>query len=832
MDFNEEQKKIIESISGVYIISAPVGTGKTTILTERVAKAIESGIKPEEILCLTFTNRAAEEMSGRIRARINNKKIYDEITIKTFHGWCAYFIKTESKRIGLPRDFVIFEEEEQREVMQKILVRHPEVSLNQEKINREISDLIEKVYDHRLNLLLREIGCQVEEAPIDKTLEILGLEYHQALADQCALDFNELVLLTLRTLYLDEKIRNKWAQKYRFIQLDEFQDTHLSEYLVVKELAKIQKNIAFIGDLDQTIYSWRGSQPLFIVKLIKSHFPGVQELSLSTNYRFNTNVLEAVKSFLASFIKPSTKVLMTLKENDSLEKAVNVFSARNFREEISWVIEKIKDLRKREPEAKITVISRTNYLIAKTADIFTDKGVAHITVDKYEFFRRQEVKDVYAYLKIIFNRFDLEAAYRLVKRPPRNIGSATLKAIVEKGDTACLKVSDFLNFKNYKYPEPFFNLINRFDRGRLVVLDTETTGTDVLSDDIIQIFAREIINGQEARRFHHYLKNNIPVGFSESIHGLSDKFLREKGEEPKKVLAELKEFIGPDAAIGHNVNFDLSMLAENGKRRGVNFEFKEFYDTLDLAKRVVEAPNYRLSTLAGILGLSSATHDAKDDVSATVGLLAVLIERLKKGAGQRVALWQEYSAKFLKLSATIDSWQKTAAENRPAEFLKKVWEESGLREYYASEPMLDGSASAKTSADNRQKSIEELIKVFAEKDNPNKPAEISLQELIHYAALVKDINFLGLEKGKIPIVTAHQIKGLEFDYVFIIGMNEYIFPIKKSDLEEEKRLFYVAMTRAKKKIFISYSQFNDNDYPATKSRFIDYIDEKHIEFIS
>ncbi|MDD5527673.1 MAG: 3'-5' exonuclease [Patescibacteria group bacterium] len=832
MIFNDEQQKIIDSINGVYIISAPVGTGKTTILTERVAKAIEAGIKPEEILCLTFTNRAAEEMSERIKARINNKKIYDEITVKTFHGWCAYFIKAEAKQIGLPRDFVIFEEEEQREVMKTILEKHPEVLINEEKASREISDLIEKVYDSRLNSLLREIGVTIDELKTDKSMEAIGAEYRQALAEQNALDFNELVLLALRTLYLDEKVRNKWAAKYRFIQLDEFQDTHLSEYLVVKELAKVRQNVSFIGDLDQTIYTWRGSQPVFLTKLIKKHFPAVRELSLSTNYRFNPNILAAVKSFLGSFMNRSTQELNTLKENDTAEKAVNVFSAHNFREEISWVIEKIKNLRDKEPEAKIVVIARTNHLISKSADIFAEKGIAHITVDKYEFFRRQEVKDAYAYLKIIFNRFDLEAAYRLVKRPPRNIGSATLKSIVDRGDKIGLKVSDFLNFKNYKYPEPFFDLINRFDKGRLVVLDTETTGTDVLSDDIIQIFAREIINGQPGREFRHYLKNNIPVGFSESIHGLSDKFLQEKGEDPKKILKELKEFIGADAAIGHNVNFDLSMLLENGKRRGVNFDFKEYYDTLDLAKRVVEAPNYRLSTLAELLGLATATHDAEDDVSATVGLLGVLVEKFRKGSPGRVALWQEFSAKFLKLAGTIDGWQKMVLANRPPEILEKIWEESGLEEYYASELKPTAPAYAKASAGDRQKSIEELAKVFAEKDNPDKRPEISLRELIHYAALVKDINFLGLEKGKIPIVTAHQVKGLEFDYVFIIGMNEYIFPINKSDIEEEKRLFYVAMTRAKKKIFISYSQYNDNGYTATKSRFIDYIDEKHVDFFS
>ncbi|MFA5247716.1 MAG: 3'-5' exonuclease [Patescibacteria group bacterium] len=820
MVFNEEQQEIINNIFGACLISAPVGTGKTTILTERVAKAIEVGVKPVEILCLTFTNRAAEEMSARIKERINKKEIYDEITIKTFHGWCAYFIKSEAKQIGLPRDFAIFEEEEQREVMEKILEKHPEIRINQEYAKREIAGLIERAYDARLNKLLREIGCKLEELKDDPAMEKVAEEYRQAMIDQNALDFNELVLLTLRTLFLDEKIRVKWSNQYHFIQLDEFQDTHLSEYLVVKELARVHKNVSFIGDLDQTIYSWRGSRPFFLRKLIKNHFPKVKELSLSTNYRFNPNVLVAVKSFLSSFVNPETKTLNTLKINNSEEKAVNVFAGHNFNEEISWVIEKIKTLHDISPDDRIAVIARTNNLISKTAEIFAEKGVAHITVDKYEFFRRQEVKDVYAYLKIIFNRFDLEAAYRLVKRPPRNIGPATIKAILEAGESAGIKVSDFLNFKNYNYPEPFFDLLKRHERGRLVVLDTETTGTDVLADDIIQIFAIEVVNGRVGKEFHCYVKNNIPVGFSETVHGLSDKFLEENGEDPKKALQNLKDFIGSDVSVGHNVNFDLTMLLENGKRRGVAFEFKEYYDTLDLAKRMVDAPNYRLTTLAELLGLATATHDARDDVMATVGLLAVLVEKLKKGAGKRVELWQEYSAKFLKIASLIDSWQRMVLENRPAEILEKVWQESGLAEYYEKDD----------NDQERLKSIQELKNIFQEKDNPDKRPEVSLRELIHYAALVKDINFLGLEKGKVPIVTAHQVKGLEFDYVFIIGLNEYIFPIAKSDLEEEKRLFYVAMTRAKKKIFLSYSRFRDNNFPATKSRFVDFIDEKLVDF--
>ncbi len=820
MDFNQEQKEIIDSVFGVYLLSAPVGTGKTTVLTERVIKALENGVKPEEILCLTFTNRAAEEMSDRIRARVGKKEVSDLITTKTFHGWCAYFLKAEAKEIGLSRDFAIFEEEEQREVMRQILSKHPEFPINEEKEGREISELIERIYDWELLNLKKQIGVKIEEKDLDKTVSAIAVEYRQTLSDQHALDFNELVLLTLRALYLNENIRKKWQDKYRFVQLDEFQDTHLSEYLVVKELIKNHKNAAFIGDLDQTIYSWRGSQPFFLKKLIQSHFPEFKEMSLTTNYRFNPNVLSAVKSFLGSFIKPETKELKTLKSDDVVEPAVSVFGAHNFNEEMSYVIDRIEKVKKDNPDERSVVIARANYLINRAAEVFEQKGVAHITVDKYEFFRRQEVKDVYAYLKIIFNRFDLEASYRLVKRPPRNIGATTMKNIIDQGSCG-LKVSDFLNFRNYKYPEPFFDLANRFAKGRVVVLDTETTGTDPFRDDIIQVFAAEVINGQVGRRFHHYMKNDVPVGFSESVHGISDEFLKEQGEEPAKILQELKEFLADSPPIGHNVNFDLAMIRENGKRRGVDFEFKEYYDTLDLSRRLVDSPNYRLGTLSEMFGLASATHDARDDVDATIGLLGVLVRMLSKGAPQRMTLWQEHSGKFLKLATLIDSWQKIVEHLRPAAVLEKIWEESGLREYYDNDD----------EADRRRKSVKELKDVFEEKDDSAKRAEASLRELIHYAALVKDINFIGLEKGKVPIVTAHQVKGLEFDHVFVIGANERTFPNYRSDLEEERRLFYVALTRAKKKIYLTYSKFSDYGSPQAASRFIDCIDERYKEVV-
>lgn len=822
MELNQSQKQIISKLKGSFLISAPVGTGKTIVLTERTIKALNSNIKPEEILCLTFTNRAAEEMAQRIKPKLNNKSIFDGLTIMTFHGFCAYFIKAEAKEIGLSADFVIFDEEDQAETMRKALENYPADLAFHSREKRGLIDLAEKLYNYRLNLLEIKIGCKVKNISPDKVLLEIYNNYSRLLNEQNALDFNELVIKTIETLYANEKIRDKWAKKYKFIQVDEFQDTHLSEYLVIKELAKIHKNIALFGDLDQTIYGWRGSEPEFITKLFISHFAPVIKLSLEINYRFNNGVINAVRSFLPSFKNPATKKIISGRGEAGSEKAVKLFSGYNFIEEAGWIADSILNIKKAEPAAKIAVLTRANYLVGRLAEIFAAKKIAHITVDKYDFFRQQEIKDIYAYLKIIFNKFDLISAQRLVLRPPRNIGLAALKAINQQGEPIGLKISDFLNFKNYGLTEPFAHLIKRHQAGKIIVIDTETTGTNVLKDEIIQIYAREIIKGRPGKEFHYYLKNSLPVGLSEAVHGLSDEFLRQQGQEPKKTLLELKKFIGSDIIAGHNINFDLSMIVENGKRNGVEFNIKEYYDTLDLARRLIEAENYRLSALANLLGLTRATHDAQADVMATADLLEILIEKLKINSQARRGLFKKYAEKFIKLSSLINNWESAVKEKRPALALEYIWDNSGLKDFYQSDE----------AKDRRFKSLETLIQLFKDKDDVNKPPDLVIRELINYASLVKDINFLGLDQGKIPVVTVHQVKGLEFDYVFIAGLNEYAFPMHKArDLEEEKRLFYVAMTRARKGIYLSYSKFNQYG-PISKSRFIDCIDAKYMEIIS
>ncbi|MDO9510099.1 MAG: UvrD-helicase domain-containing protein, partial [Candidatus Magasanikbacteria bacterium] len=713
MQFNEQQQKIIDTVFGAHLISAPVGTGKTTILSERVVSALKNGIKPEEILCLTFTNKAAGEMVVRIKAKITQIEIVNALTIKTFHGFCANIVKAEAKELGLNTDFAIIDEEEQMQIFENILEEYPEL--------KEVRNdkLFNKISRSRLTEMENIIGCNTPQVSLTKTEEQIKDKYFKKLTDLNVLDFNELVVYTLRILYLEDNLKKKWIGRYKFIQVDEFQDTHLSEYLVVKELAKVHKNITFIGDLDQTIYSWRGSNPLFIAKIFKVHFAPVIEHNLTENFRFNPHLLSAVKSFLSNFVNSYTKELTT-RNNGGKEKCISMFGGFDFKEEISFVINELKRLRIEEPDATVAILSRGHSLIRESVINFEEKNEPFITVDKFRFFRRQEIKDLLACIKIIFNKFDTESAARLSVRPEKIMTAPAFKKMISEIEFTGLRVCDFFSFANFGLSEPFEKLVHTVDKGRLVVLDTETTGINPMYDEIIQIFAQEIVNGIPGDKRHFYLKNSIPVGLSENIHGLSDEFLKEKGEDSKTVLTEIISFIGKDVIVGHNVYFDFKMIVENCRRLDVKQNIKEFYDTLDLSRRFIKSENYKLSTLSKILNLSTATHSADDDVAATIDLFLYLAKQLKKHVKEREKFFKEYGNKFLSLALKMENWRKVIKDFRPDKAVEFIFTDSGLKKYYEEDD----------KDDEKIKNVQLLLNFLAHYDDIEKEPENSLQEMV------------------------------------------------------------------------------------------------------
>ncbi|TAE54504.1 MAG: DNA helicase UvrD [Nostocales cyanobacterium] len=811
---NPEQLKIINHIQGALLILAPVGTGKTSVLSTRVKKAIEAGIPPEKILCLTFTNRAAKEMQQRLAKMCPQQFRY--ITIKTFHSLCTSILRRDAKNIGLPADFVVYDDTDCLGIVKGIFRLRDDKKV-QEKLS-QIADCKIKASHLQLspNYPLKKLF-----APLGIDDAKLASKYQNLLQERHALDFADLIFYIRSLFSYYPEIKQTWQESFDFIQVDEVQDTHLSEYEIVKCLASRTGNIAMIGDLDQTIYEWRGSEPEQVVSQFKQDFQP-QEYSLTWNYRATTTLLNTASVFADSFATRYTKITPAPScENGEL---ISIYAAKNETDEAKWIAEKIQNLAKNNPDfnyTRIAVLTRTHKRIAVISQTLEKLNIPCITVEQHQFFARQEIKDALAYLRFIINPFDTTSLLRMLLRPSRGIGNVTLNNIIKEGEICGFKLTDMAATQTFIDGDPFTNLITAYESETIVVFDVETTGFITGKDEVIEIAAIKLIKGKIYSEFHHYIKNTILVGESEQIHGYSDEFLAVNGRDAIAVFSEFIEFIQNAFLVGHNVGFDIKMIIANAQKLGLSTPQLQWGDTWDLAKRFISANSYKLESLATQLNLKQLpTHCAIDDARTTVELLAILIPLIKVRADYRQALVYRYGEQFETLANEIEIWKNDSQKIRPADLLGKILIDSGLYDYYQEHER------------KRLESFKTLVKIFQEKDNLELHPDTALRNIIEYTTLAKNVDQISQENNQVMVITVHQSKGLEFDTVFLAGMCEEEFPsyfsLRDNKLEEEKRLFYVALTRAKKKLFLSW--FTKDTYKNTKthSQFIDLLPSEYL----
>ena len=803
---NSEQQQIIENMQGAALVLAPAGTGKTAVMAERLAGAASQGLDLTRTLCVTFTNRAANEMRARVEARLG-ADVAKHANIRTFHGLCAWILKIEANDLGLSRDFIIYDEEDCKGVLGSCL-SHP---------SHKPTDVFYRFSELKSNLPSRDLRLH-DVPPIPENLppvlESTWTSYHKILANRNAIDFTDLILKIRAMFHLLPEKREKWSQRFDWIQIDEIQDTHLSEYEVIATLAKRSGNLAFFGDLDQTIYEWRGSAPAEMLKRFHSDFHPVRQFTLHENYRSTKELLKTAEQLARTFLHRHTQI--TPAPGLAVGEPLVTRRSSTTDSEAQWIAEKIKFQQlEHQTNNRIGVLARTHARCLAVSQALTDADIDHVTVEQYQFFLRQEIKDVLARLRLLLNSDDTGSLVRVVRRPATGIGDATLKSLAQDGNTCGLRLTDLLRPETHTWGEPFARLIDALSRGVVVVLDVETTGLNSNYDEVIDIGAVRLENGIETARFDHLLRPTLSVGDSEDVHGLSDDLLAREGLDPQKKLSQFQDFIGDALVVGHNVRFDLTMLKSHGARVGLHFQFPHWNDTLDIARRVLNLESYTLDAICQHLKTTNrGSHRAITDTVATAEVLLALSPALAEGQQRRMTLVQKHGRHFKPLSETFATWRTAMEKIRPDELLRQVIDESGLGDHYA------GDAG-------RVRHLNMLWQFFHDHDTPDTPPLQALGMLVEKSALARNIDHLGSDDSRIPIITVHQAKGLEFDTVFIAGVSEGEFPsyfaVKDNDrtkIEEERRLFYVAITRAKKRLFISSYEENDRGYSTKPSRFL------------
>ena len=858
MFFNKDQEIVIKELESNVLLLASAGTGKTNTLSYRVANILKNKkVEGREILCITFTNKACKEMKDRVEAIVLENK---DITIKTFHSFCFDLIKSYAKRkTDIFTDFIVFDEEDCREIVKELNVaKYSTVKLQQfiEIVKMESSKVISedknKIYSLAIKNIFRYQKDRLEYLCSDKgnlNLDMIAFlqnngenlvkAYNSLLYSSHGLDFSDLTLKA-KEIMEDEEIVNNLRERYKYINIDEVQDTSSLEYSIIEKIFK-GNNILLCGDIFQTIYGWRGSEPNRILELFKEKY-NPEEIVFTKNYRGTNNITNASLSFLENSFNENykklykEKIIVESKENGEKLRTINF---KNIREEAYFILNEINDLKDKEGDISSTaILSRDNNYNVKLSrelkSISNYKGVdfEFILVDQYKFFRRQEIKDVIAFLKLIVNRQDNISLKRIVKRLPTGIGDKKFEAIESNlYKKAGIKLSDFIDEKVREKGEKYLELIEEYDKENIVVFDVESTGVNVTEDEIVQIAAIKINNkGEVAEKFVRFLKSKKSVGSAFNVHGFSDEFLKKNGEDKIQVLKDFLEFTKDTIIVGHNVQYDISILKSELSRNNLEYpKFKNFYDTLDIYRRFYpNLLNHKLDTLSEYFKIENKpTHDAFDDILATKCLLVRAVNMdLRNTSMERIALMGEYLEDFKGIANKLNKFFKNTENRRAYEIIGDIVKIFNLESLYAGIG-IDGTTGAE-----KIERLRDFYRLARDIDDKEKSNRDSLLDLIQLTGLsngeMENMIIKKTNRPRIPIITVHQSKGLEYKNVFLVGLQENIFPsymaLKSTNLDEEKRTFYVAITRAKERLYLLSHTYGDYNRRNDISRFIKDID--------
>jgi DNA helicase-2/ATP-dependent DNA helicase PcrA len=418
-NLNPAQKEAVTTTDGPLLVIAGAGSGKTRVLTSRVAYILFQRLaRPGEILAVTFTNKAAREMQERITKMLGST--IQSLAVSTFHSFCARLLRYEAEAAGYPSNFTIFDEDDAKSLLKNCLD-----TLNISASQFTPTSLKAKISAAKNRMEDAETFAARASGYFEKrTAEVYTL-YEKRLRDCGAMDFDDLIFRAVRLLADRDDIRTKYQNRFKYILVDEYQDTNHSQYKLLKLLVGPHKNICVVGDEDQSIYGWRGADITNILNFEKD-FPGAKVIKLEQNYRSTDIILEAASVVIANNISRKGKTLWTETKSDDKLKLYLTDSASH---EAAAVVDDIENNLARTPLKETVILYRTNAQSRPFEEILRRKNMPYQIIGGVSFYQRKEIKDLLAYLKLIANVRDDISFQRIVNYPKRGIGDASIERL-------------------------------------------------------------------------------------------------------------------------------------------------------------------------------------------------------------------------------------------------------------------------------------------------------------------------------------------------------------------------------------------------------------------
>jgi len=419
---NPPQREAAGHVSGPLLVLAGAGSGKTRVITFRIAHLLEMGIPPTAICAMTFTNKAAEEMRERVAGLVNDRQIARKLTIGTFHALGLQILRAERKALGLPRGFVIYDQSDQLGAVREAMRAQRDGDRRY-----DVKALLTRISLAKNAFVGPEAYVPNPADDYDVQTQQVYPKYQEMMRSCAAYDFDDLIVEPVRLFERDAEVGKRWAEKFRFVMVDEFQDTNAAQLRLVKHLVSDHQNLVVVGDDDQSIYSWRGADPTNILRFAEL-FPGAKVVKLEQNYRSTKTILGAANDVIANNKQRHGKVLWS---QHAAGAPITHAVAATAEDEARWVATEIAQLHKDgRGWQDIAVMYRSNLQAKAVEDELRQASVPYVMYGGQQFFERKEVKDVIAYLRVALNSRDELALRRVINYPARGLGATTVERLV------------------------------------------------------------------------------------------------------------------------------------------------------------------------------------------------------------------------------------------------------------------------------------------------------------------------------------------------------------------------------------------------------------------
>jgi DNA helicase-2/ATP-dependent DNA helicase PcrA len=432
-DLTEPQREAVTYGEGPLLVVAGAGSGKTRVITRRIAHLARRGVPPDRIVAITFTNKAADEMRRRVETLVGK-----DVTVSTFHSLCARMLRRDIQHIGMEASFSIYDRTDSARIVRQVC---REMNLSPETYRP--AELLDRISAHKDRVESPDQVAREAVGIFDQAAAEVYRRYNARLADANALDFDDLLVKTVELFSVQPEALQRYQQTYLHVLVDEYQDTNLPQHLIARALQGRHRNITAVGDPDQMIYSWRGARLENIMEF-EQDFPGTHIVKLERNYRSTANILRAASTCISFNTLRHEKVLWT---DRAAGEPVRVQQFADSYEEAEWVAETVKELIGGDVAPNdIAVLYRTKYQSLQVEEALAARSLPCQVVDTVGFFDRKLVKDLRAYLQLLLNARDDEAFLRVVNVPSRGIGAKTLEKLAQisrqAGKPLCLAIRD------------------------------------------------------------------------------------------------------------------------------------------------------------------------------------------------------------------------------------------------------------------------------------------------------------------------------------------------------------------------------------------------------